>query len=403
MIPPKGITKLKKLACIILAAGEGTRLHSNIPKALHELCGEPLIVHINNTIDGLITAHTVVVIGFGGNRIEEELKRRKMTKGVKFVSQEKRLGTGHAVLVTLPYFRRYSGDILVLVGDAPLLTRETLDHLLERHWRQEAAATVLTTRMRNPSGYGRVLRHQDGSVLKIVEDKDANIYEKKVTEVNTGTYVFNSRQLFKAIQKIKPENEQGEYYLPDVIQIMVRENLRVEALITRDSSETQGINNRKQFAQAERIMRNRILDRLMNRGVTIIDPPSTFIDKNVAIGIDTIVQPNTHIRGKSSLGSQCLIGPMVQIEDSSIGDRTVINNSHILQSKVGKECKIVSSYIEGYQVPDSQHLGPFADLKSNCEECQTSSKKDAPGRSTKKATKSRSRAQGSRRLNHANR
>lgn len=354
---------MKKLACIILAAGEGTRLNSNIPKSLHELCGEPLIVHISETIAGLIDARKVIVVGFGGDLLQDELARRKLTQRTKFALQKRRLGTGHAVLITKKFFERYTGDILVLVGDAPLITRETLTHLVERHRRQEAAATVLTTRLKRPDGYGRVLRHQDQSVLKIVEDKDANIYEKKVTEVNTGTYVFDSRQLFKALRKIKPDNEQGEYYLPDVLHVMVKENLRVEALVTRDATEILGINDRKQFAIAERIMRNRILDRLMAQGVTILDPPSTFIDQGVEIGIDSIIQPNTHIRGQTQIGTDCLVGPMTQVGSSEIGDRCAINGSQILQSRVGPDCEITTSYIRGCTIPDAERIGPFANLQ----------------------------------------
>ncbi len=391
---------MKKLACIILAAGEGTRLHSNIPKALHEICGEPIIVHILNTVEGLITARMVIVVGFRGEKLETELKQRKMTDGVRFALQKERLGTGHAVMVAKEYLKRYRGDVLVLVGDAPLLSRETLHQLLERHRRQEAAATVLTTDMENPTGYGRVLRHQDGSVLKIVEDKDANIYEQKVKEVNTGTYVFDAAQLFKAIDEIRPENEQGEYYLPDVIQIMVNKNLRVEALVTPDPSETQGINNRRQFAQAERIMRNRILDRLMAQGVTIVDPPSTFIDHGVEIGIDTIIQPNTHIRGHAHLGADCVIGPMTQIDDSEIGNGAIINSSQLFHCRIGMGCQITSSFLRESIIPDKQTIGPFANLQGGREVNQTGDGESQvvptpPGRKRTPARAKRSRRQKS--------
>lgn len=322
-------------------------MRSEIPKALHEVCGEPIIVHLLRTIEGLVDGKTVVVVGFARERLEHALKERGFRR-VRYAYQPQQLGTGHAVLCTADCFKRYAGDVLVLVGDAPLLTRKTLEQLIERHRHQDAAATVLTTRMRRPGGYGRVLRRQDGTVLRIVEDKDANIYEKKVTEVNTGMYVFAARELFTALESIRPDNEQGEYYLPDVVQIMVQKNKRVEALIARDYRETMGINNRVQFAQAERIMRDRILRRLMLSGVTVLDPPSTFIDDGVSIGIDSIIQPDTIIRGRTLIGKGCIIGPLAQIDNSEIGDG----------------CRINSSYISGSVVPAGDRIGPFANLQN---------------------------------------
>ncbi len=333
----------KPLSSIILAAGDGTRLRSQVPKSLHRICGRPMIVHILRTIEGLVDAKQVVVIGFAGDMMKTALKDFT----VDFAIQDKRLGTGHAVMTTRHLFEKNNGDVLVLVGDAPLLTRETVEKLIERHRHQDSSATVLTTRMKKPDGYGRILRHQDNTVLRIVEDKDANIYEKKINEVNTGTYVFDCHDLFEALQKVEPNNEQGEYYLTDVIQIMVSEKKRVEAYVTKIPSETMGINNRVQFAKAERIMRDRILDRLMLSGVTIVDPSSTFIDDSVKIGIDTIVEPNTHIYGKSVIGEGSQIGPLTQIIDCEIGERCIVN----------------SSYLRGCHIPPGMSIGPFANLQ----------------------------------------
>ena len=334
----------KPLAAIILAAGDGTRLRSQVPKSLHRICGRPMIVHILRTIEGLADAVQVVVVGFCHERMRETLAEYN----VAFTLQDKRIGTGHAVLCTQPHFEAFEGDILVLVGDAPLMTRRTLEKLIERHRYQDAAATVLTTKMKHPDGYGRVLRHPDNRVLKIVEDKDANIYEKKVNEINTGTYVFDCPALFEALHRVTPNNEQGEYYLTDVIQILVNEKRRVEAYSTRDSSETMGINDRIQFAVAERIMRDRILKRLMLSGVTILDPASTFIDDSVGIGIDTIIHPTTHMQGKTLIGEGCEIGPLTQIEDCEIG----------------AGCRINSSYLRGCTLPPGMSIGPFANLQN---------------------------------------
>ncbi|MBI1390753.1 MAG: UDP-N-acetylglucosamine diphosphorylase/glucosamine-1-phosphate N-acetyltransferase [bacterium] len=339
------MTKDKKpLASIILAAGDGTRMKSKLPKSLHRVCGRPMIVHILRSIDDLIDDKRVVVIGFANEMIREALEGFH----VDFALQEQRLGTGHAVMCAKPLLGENSGgDVLVLVGDAPLLTRATIEKLIERHRHQEASATILTTRMKNPAGYGRILRNSDHSVMSIVEDKDANIYEKKINEINTGTYVFDRNDLFSALDRIEPANKQGEYYLTDVIHIMVKEKKRVEAFVTKDSSETMGINNRIQFARAERIMRNRILDRLMLSGVTIVDPSTTFIDDSVNIDIDTIVHPNTFIMGKTTIGQGCEIGPLTQVVDCEIREN----------------CRINSSYLRGCKIPPGMSIGPFANLQ----------------------------------------
>ncbi len=333
----------KPLASIILAAGDGTRLRSQVPKALHRICGRPMIVHILRTIEGLIDQKQVVVVGFAKEMVEEVLKEFQ----VDFALQEKRLGTGHAVMCCKPLFEKCDGNVLVLVGDAPLLTRDTVEKLIDRHQHQDASATVLTTHMKRPDGYGRILRHQDNTVMSIVEDKDANIYEKKITEVNTGTYVFDIGDLFDALGKVEPTNEQNEYYLTDVIHIMAKEKKRVEAYVTKVPAETMGINNRVQFAKAERIMRDRILERLMLSGVTIVDPRSTFIDDSVVIGIDTIIQPNSHIQGRTIIGQGCDIGPLTQIEEC----------------EVGESCQINSSYLRGCSIPPGMSIGPFANLQ----------------------------------------
>lgn len=302
-----------------------------------------MIHHILRTINGVTDSKQVVVVGFSHETVKEALA----DFNAEFALQDKRLGTGHAVLCTRSLFEDFEGDILVLVGDAPLLTRHTVENLLERHRLQDASVTILTTKMRNPRGYGRILRHQDNRVFKIVEDKDANIYERKVNEINTGTYVFNSRDLFESLKKVTPNNEQGEYYLTDVVHILVNEKKRVEAYRTKDVHETMGINDRVQFAKAERIMRDRILRRLMLSGVTIVDPASTFIDDSVEIGQDTIIHPTTHIIGRSAIGRGCEIGPLTQIADSEIGE----------------SCRINSSYLRGCNIPPEMNIGPFANLQ----------------------------------------
>jgi bifunctional UDP-N-acetylglucosamine pyrophosphorylase/glucosamine-1-phosphate N-acetyltransferase len=317
-----------------------------------------MIVHILRTIDSLVDDKQVVIVGFA----HEIMKEALADYPVEFAYQEKQMGTGHAIMCAKPLLEKFTGDVLVLVGDAPLLTRNTVEKLIERHRHMDASCTVLTTKMKKPDGYGRILRNQDGSVLSIVEDKDANIYEKKVNEINTGIYVFDSPSLFSALEKVEPANQQNEYYLTDVIHIMVKEKKRVDAYVTTDSAETMGINNRIQFAKAERIMRDRILYRLMLNGVTIVDPSSTFIDDNVEIGMDTIIQPNTFIQGKTVIGAGCEIGPLTQIEDSHIGEG----------------CRINSSYLRGCMIPPEMSIGPFANLQHGEVVCAGSSTRRLP-------------------------
>lgn len=336
----------KPISSIILAAGDGTRMRSKQPKSLHRVCGRPMIVHILRSLDGLIDRKNVVVIGFANEMVRDALNGFN----VDFAVQEERKGTGHAVLCAKPLLDlKEKSDVMVLVGDAPLLTRQTIEKIIDRHRHQDASATVLTTEMDDPSGYGRILRSGDNAVMSIVEDKDANMYEKKINEINTGIYMFDSQDLFWALDQIKPDNNQGEYYLTDVIHIMVKEKKRVEAWVTKDPSETMGINNRIQFALAERIMRSRILERLMLSGVTIVDPSTTFIDDSVSIGIDTIIHPNTFLIGKTQIGQGCEIGPLTQVEECEINDG----------------CRINSSYLRGCTIPRGMSIGPFANLQHN--------------------------------------
>jgi bifunctional UDP-N-acetylglucosamine pyrophosphorylase/glucosamine-1-phosphate N-acetyltransferase len=285
----------------------------------------------------------VVVVGYEGDQIRAAFTGRT---DLEFADQLERLGTGHAMMMTRSHFEDYDGDILVLCGDTPLFKVETLKKLVEWHRHQDAAATILTAELKEAKGYGRILRYDDNRVQGIVEEKDANRYERAIREINTGTYCFDSKRLFESLGKINQDNSQNEYYLTDCIRILVDEGRRVEAVITEDSAEVIGVNTRVQLAQAEKILRSRILERHMIEGVTILDPDSCYVDDEAVIGKDTVLCPGTTIRGKSTIGEGCRIGPNTQIIDSVVGDRAEVN----------------SSFVKDSRVESGAQVGPFAKL-----------------------------------------
>jgi len=330
----------RKLACLILAAGDSTRMRSKTPKVLHHVCGRPLVAHILGNTEALPLSKRVLVVGYEHDKVKNALS---IDGRLEFVVQKERRGTGDAVKVTREAFQEFDGDILVACGDTPLLRSETLQKLLERHRHQDASATILTANLDHPEGYGRILRNADNTVFGIREHKDANIYELKINEINTGTYVFKARDLFRAIEEITPDNEQNEYYLTDVIQVLVDWDRRVEAFVAGDATETMGVNNRIQLAEAERVLRQRIRERHMLGGVTLVDPVSIFIDDQVLIGQDTIIEPQSYLFGSTNVGSDCRIGPQAQLTDCRVGDGA----------------SVVSSFLQGGVVAPGEAVGPF--------------------------------------------
>ncbi len=328
------------LTVVILAAGEGKRMRSRQPKVLHPLCGRPLIGYALRTARALAD-RIVVVVGPNAEPV-----RTVVGDDVAIVEQRERLGTGHAVLQARAVGAG-GGTILVLPGDVPLLSSETLERLVGHHQATGAAATVLTAVVDRPQGYGRILR-QGGRVKRIVEDRDATDDQKKINEINTSVYCFEAPRLWAALDDVKPDNEHGEYYLTDVIGILARAGGRIEAQAAADPVEALGINDRKQLAAVAAIQRGRILERLMADGVTILDPASTYIEDAVTIGPDTTVYPNVVIEGATSIGSECVIGSGCQISASRLADRVQLK----------PYCVLVESTIE-----DEAQLGPFCHLR----------------------------------------
>lgn len=334
---------MSNLAAVILAAGKGTRMKSVLPKVLHEVGGKPMVQHVLNAAKEAGAEKNVVVIGFGAESVAESLKEQ-----AEFAIQAEQLGTGHAVMQAREKLAGFSGTVMVLCGDTPLLTGDTLHSLFAAHSKAKAAATVLTAVMPDPSGYGRVIRDAKGNVLKIVEQKDAKPAELAVQEVNTGIYCFGKEVLFDALDHIGCENQQGEYYLTDVIGILVNGGSKVWAVEAKDSEETLGVNSRLQLAQAEKVLRVRKLEALMADGVTIMDPDSTFVDAEVNIASDTILYPFTWLEGSTKIGHGCRIGPNTRIQHTEIGDNVT------LQFVYAHECKIGDDVIAGPYV----HLRP---------------------------------------------
>jgi bifunctional UDP-N-acetylglucosamine pyrophosphorylase / glucosamine-1-phosphate N-acetyltransferase len=327
------------LTTVILAAGEGKRMRSRVPKVLHQLCGRPLISYPLRLARTLADS-VVMVVGPGAGGV------RALADDVTIVEQRERLGTGHAVLAARDVCPD-RGPLLVLAGDMPLLLLETVERLVEHHRATGAAATVLTATVERPQGYGRVLR-QGGRVKRIVEERDATDDEKKVAEINTSVYCFDAQRLWPALADVKPDNDQGELYLTDVIGLLARAGHRVEAVGVGDPVEALGVNDRRQLAGLAVIQRRRILDRLMTEGVTVLDPATTYVDDTVVVGADTTLHPGVVLEGATTIGEDCVIGTGSHVSSSRLADGV----------RLKPYCVITES-----EVQEGAELGPFCHLR----------------------------------------
>ncbi|MFJ7931989.1 bifunctional UDP-N-acetylglucosamine diphosphorylase/glucosamine-1-phosphate N-acetyltransferase GlmU [Peribacillus sp. NPDC096448] len=345
---------------IILAAGQGTRMKSKLYKVLHPVCGKPMVQHVIDQVNQLQIEDIVTVIGHGAEKVQEQLG-----DSCKYALQEQQLGTAHAVKQAESVLSAKSGTTLVICGDTPLIKAETMRELIALHEQSQAKATILTAYADNPAGYGRVLRGEGGLVEKIVEHKDASEEERYVKEINTGTYCFDNQALFSALKKVSNENVQGEYYLPDVIEILKEEGEVVTAFQSSDFEETLGVNDRVALSQAEQILRKRINETHMRNGVTIIDPVTTFIEADVQIGQDTVINPGSFIKGKSIIGQDCLIGPNTEISNCEIGDGTEVLQSVVHESSIGSFVKIgpFAHVRPQSDIKDSVKIGNFVEIK----------------------------------------
>lgn len=320
---------------IVLAAGQGTRMKSNLYKVLHPVCGKPMVEHVIDHVKGIGADRVVTIVGHGAELVEETLGQKS-----EYVLQAEQLGTAHAVQQAEQLLGELEGTTLVICGDTPLIRSETMDALVRKHKELGAKATILTAIADNPTGYGRIIRGEQGEVLRNVEQKDATPEEQAVTEINTGTYCFDNRALFDALKRVKNDNAQGEYYLPDVMGILQSEGALIGAHVSDDFSETLGVNDRVVLAQAEAVMRHRIAEKHMRNGVTIIAPETTVISADAIIGRDTVIQPGTIIEGRSKIGEECTIGPNSHIINSEISNRTSIHSSVVKSSKIGSDTTV---------------------------------------------------------------
>ncbi|WIG47080.1 bifunctional UDP-N-acetylglucosamine diphosphorylase/glucosamine-1-phosphate N-acetyltransferase GlmU [Bacillus halotolerans] len=326
---------MDKRFAVVLAAGQGTRMKSKLYKVLHPVCGKPMVEHVVDEALKLSLTKLVTIVGHGAEEVKKQLGDKS-----EYALQAEQLGTAHAVKQAQPFLADEKGVTIVICGDTPLLTAETMEAMLKEHTQKEAKATILTAVAEDPTGYGRIIRGESGAVQKIVEHKDASDEERLVTEINTGTYCFDNEALFRAIDQVSNDNVQGEYYLPDVIEILKNEGETVAAYQTGNFQETLGVNDRVALSQAELFMKERINKRHMQNGVTLIDPMNTYISPEAVIGSDTVIYPGTVIKGEVQIGEDTIIGPHTEIMNSSIGSRTVIKQSVVNNSKVGNDVNI---------------------------------------------------------------
>lgn len=347
------------LAAVILAAGKGTRMKSDLPKVLHKICGVPLIRHVLKAARDAGAERIVVVAGFGGELVEQEIKGM-----AEVVYQHEQKGTAHA-LQQAAQLRDFPGDILVLCGDTPLISADSLKELVLTHRDRGAWATVLTAVLEDPTGYGRIIRDSAGNVTGIVEQKDAQPGQLTIKEINSGMYCFKADRLFDALAHLKPDNAQGEYYLPDVIGQYVEAGKKVSALSVSDAVEIMGVNDRCQLAVAREAMARRINNRHMLAGVTLVDPSTVYIDDGVVIGRDTIIYPHTMLEGKTVIGEGCEIGPFTQLISARIKDGVRVRQSVIEESDIGSKCLIGPyAYIRpGCVLASRVKVGDFVELK----------------------------------------
>lgn len=329
---------MTELWALVLAAGEGKRMHSGLPKVIHPLCGRPMLNYILESVAEL-TEQILIVVGHGASLVQQTLGNKW-----SYVLQQQQLGTGHAVMQALDSLPQ-EGTLLVLCGDTPLLESSCLFNLQQMH--TNYAAVVATTNLPDPAGYGRIIRGQDGLIDSIVEDKDASPEQKKICEINTGTYCFDIKLLRYYLPLLTTDNEQKEYYLPDVTALMRRDGHAVGAYLIEDSRVGLGINNRAQLAEAASLLRRRINNTLMLQGVSIEDPDSVYIDYGTKVGVDTVIRPGCTIEKGTIIGDSCLIGPGTHLCAARINDRVVIRQSVVQDSTIEND----------------SHIGPFAVIR----------------------------------------
>jgi bifunctional UDP-N-acetylglucosamine pyrophosphorylase / glucosamine-1-phosphate N-acetyltransferase len=355
----------RPLSTLVLAAGEGTRMRSSRPKPLHLLCGRAMLLHVLDAAAALRVERSVVVIGHGAERVTKKLiEDGPPGLAIDFVEQHVQRGTGDAVMVGLTAFPDDDddgGDVLVLPGDAPLLRPETLAALVAHHRETDAAATLLTARMPDPTGYGRVVRGRGDRVVRIVEQADADEDQQAIDEVNTSIYCFRRSVLAPALRRTTPENAQGEYYLTDVVEVLAAAGYTVRTLVAPDPRETSGVNDRAQLAGAEAELRRRTNTRWLAHGVTMIDPESVYVDLAVRLAPDVTLFPGTILQGATVVGERAEVGPGTRLVDCVVGPGATVTNTVAHEAEIGAEARVGpwAHLGPGSSIPDGAVTGPF--------------------------------------------
>ena len=347
---------------VILAAGKGTRMKSDLPKVLHKVAGISMLEHVFRSVSAIEPEKTVTVIGHKAELVEQVLAGQ-----TEFVRQTEQLGTGHAVMMAEPVLENLTGQTLVIAGDTPLITGESLKNLIDFHINHKNVATILTAEADNPFGYGRIVRNQHGEVIKIVEQKDASDFEQQIKEINTGTYVFDNARLFEALKNINTNNAQGEYYITDVIGIFRENGEKVGAYTLKDFDESLGVNDRVALATAESIMRRRINQQHMINGVSFVNPDATYIDVDVEIAPEVQIEANVTLKGQTKIGAETILTNGTYIVDSEIGQRAVITSSMIEESSLA-DGVTVGPYAHirpGSSLAKDVHVGNFVEVKGS--------------------------------------
>lgn len=350
-----------KTTAIILAAGQGTRMKSKLPKVLHKALGKPMVQWVIDCLDAAGVADKIAVLGHGGEQVAQVVEGQ-----AQIVYQTEQLGTGHAVMQAAPALSANNDCVLVICGDTPLLRAQTISELIAQHQAEGNVVTLLTANAENPAGYGRIVR-KGQQIAAIVEQKDASEEEKLISEINTGTYCFDQKFLLQFLSVLDTNNAQKEYYLTDLIKIANQHQLPVGGFVLTDFYESLGVNNRVQLSQAEQILRQRKCQEVMLGGVTLLNPAATYIGADVVIGNDTIIYPNVVLEGKTVIGSDNVIGMNCRFMDSTIGDGNDIQSTVIVESVVGNGCKIgPMAYLRpGTVLADNVKVGDFVEVKKS--------------------------------------
>lgn len=351
------------LSVVVLAAGEGKRFRSALPKPLHRAAGRPLLWHVLAAAAGLGAERTVVVVGRGADEVRTAVESFGFGR-VEFAVQQELRGTGDAVAAALPLLPP-GGEVLVLYGDTPLLTAGTLERLLAAHRGSGAQATVLTARLPDPTGLGRVLRGPDGAVTGVVEERDATPEQRAITEANAGFYVFE-RQALAGLVRLEPDNDQGEYYLPAVIPLLLEAGGQV-ATSEASADEVLGVNDRAQLAQATAVLRRRTLERLLAAGVTVVDPATTYVDTGVEVGQDTVLEPLTFLEAGTRVGAGCSIGPNTRLIACRVDDEATVTQAVVVQSHIGARAVVGPfAYLRpGAELGPGSKVGTYVEVKKS--------------------------------------